>query len=33
MLKALCHNVSTLVHAIHEFGIEPKFWTPGEVQS
>jgi transposase len=32
MLKALCFNLSILVHAIHEFGIEPKFWTPREVQ-
>ncbi len=32
MLKALCFNLSVLVHAIHEFGIEPKFWTPREVQ-
>jgi len=33
MLKALCFNLSMLVHAIHKFGIEPKFWTPREVQS
>ncbi|MGH7294242.1 MAG: transposase, partial [Polyangiaceae bacterium] len=28
MLKCLCHNLSMLVHAIHEFGIDPKFWMP-----
>jgi transposase len=28
MLKALCFNLSMLVHAIHKFGIEPRFWTP-----
>ena len=26
MLKCLCHNLSCLVHGIHELGIEPKFW-------
>jgi transposase len=25
LCKALCHNLSTLVHAIHELGIEPSF--------
>jgi transposase len=25
--KCLCFNLSRLVHAIHELGIEPKFWT------
>lgn len=33
MLKALCFNLSILVHAIHEFGIEPKFWQPRKVPS
>jgi len=34
LLKCLCHNLSVLVHSIHELGIEPKFWLPGgEVQS
>ena len=28
MLKCLCHNLSCVVHAIHELGIEPKFWLP-----
>jgi transposase len=28
LLKCLCNNVSMLVHAIHELGIEPKFWMP-----
>ena len=27
LLKCLCHNLSVLVHAIHEFGIEPSFWS------
>jgi transposase len=27
LLKCLCHNLSVLVHAIHELGIEPAFWT------
>jgi transposase len=27
LLKCLCHNLSMLVHAIHELGIEPRFWT------
>jgi transposase len=26
LLKCLCHNLSVLVHAIHELNIEPKFW-------
>jgi transposase len=26
LLKTLCHNLSVLVHAIHELRIEPKFW-------
>lgn len=26
MLKCLCHNLSVLVHSIHELGVEPKFW-------
>lgn len=28
LLKLLCSNLSMLVHAIHELGIEPKFWLP-----
>lgn len=28
LLKCLCHNLTMLVHAIHEMGIEPKFWMP-----
>ncbi|MBK7581130.1 MAG: transposase [Myxococcales bacterium] len=28
LLKCLCHNLSTLVHSIHELGIEPRFWLP-----
>lgn len=28
LLKCLCHNLSMLVHAIHEFGVEPEFWMP-----
>ncbi len=28
LLKCLCHNLSMLVHAIHELGIDPKFWLP-----
>ncbi|HEY3817056.1 MAG TPA: transposase [Polyangiaceae bacterium] len=27
LIKALCFNLSMLVHAIHELGIDPKFWT------
>lgn len=27
LLKCLCHNLSVLVHAIHELGIEPAFWS------
>jgi D12 class N6 adenine-specific DNA methyltransferase/DDE family transposase len=26
LLKCLCHNLSVLVHSIHELGVEPKFW-------
>jgi transposase len=33
LLKVLCHNLSMLVHAIHELGIEPKFWMPTELAS
>jgi transposase len=33
LLKCLCHNLSMLVHSIHELGVEPKFWLPREVQS
>jgi transposase len=28
LLKCLCHNLATLVHSIHELGIDPKFWMP-----
>jgi transposase len=28
LLKCLCHNLSMLVHAIHELGVEPQFWMP-----
>jgi transposase len=32
LLKCLCHNLSVLVHSIHEFGIDPRFWQKlGEV--
>ena len=27
LLKCLCHNLSALVHAIHELKIDPAFWT------
>jgi transposase len=27
-LKCLVANVTTLVHSIHELGVEPKFWLP-----
>jgi transposase len=33
LLKCLCFNLSMLVHAIHELGIEPRFWMPKEVQA
>ena len=33
LLKCLCHNLSMLVHSIHELGVEPKFWLPREVQA
>lgn len=26
ILKCLCHNITCLVHAIHELRIDPKFW-------
>ena len=26
LLKVLCHNIVVLIQAIHELGIEPKFW-------
>jgi transposase len=26
LLKALCHNLACVVQAIHELGIQPKFW-------
>lgn len=28
LLKCLCFNLSMLVHAIHELGVEPTFWMP-----
>ena len=30
LAKVLCHNLSVLVHEMHELGIEPRFggWTP-----
>ncbi len=31
LLKCLCHNLSVLVHAIHELGLAPTFWTRMEV--
>jgi transposase len=31
LLKCLCHNLSVLVHAIHELGLAPSFWTRMEV--
>lgn len=31
LLKCLCYNLSVVVHSIHEFGIEPKFWDHREV--
>ena len=27
LCKILCHNLSCLVHAIHELGLEPTFWA------
>lgn len=33
MLKCVCHNLSMLVHSIHEFNIEPQFWLPRAVAS
>lgn len=30
LCKVLCQNLSTLGHAIHEFGIEPSFWSRKE---
>lgn len=29
LLKVICHNLSVLVRAIHEMGIEPLFWKKG----
>lgn len=28
LLKCLCHNLSMLVHSIHELGVDPHFWQP-----
>ena len=33
LLKCLCHNLSMLVHSIHELGVEPKFWLPQGVKA
>lgn len=33
LLKCICHNLSVLVHSIHELGIEPKFWQPRPVNT
>lgn len=33
LLKCICHNLSMLVHSIHELGVEPRFWLPREVQA
>jgi transposase len=33
LLKCLCHNLSMLVHSIHELGSEPKFWMPQDAGS
>jgi hypothetical protein len=27
LFKCLCHNLACVVHAIHEVGIEPTFWS------
>jgi transposase len=31
LLKCVCHNISRLVHAIHELNVDPKFWAPRDV--
>lgn len=31
LLKCLCHNLSMLVHSIHELGIDPRFWGGAQV--
>jgi transposase len=33
LLKCVCFNLSMVVHAIHDLGIDPKFWLPREVMS
>lgn len=33
LLKCLAHNLSCLVHAIHELGIEPAFWPQKQSES
>jgi transposase len=33
LLKVLCFNLTTLVHSIHELGVEPRFWMPQGAQS
>lgn len=30
LVKVLCHNLTCLVHEIHELEIEPEFWMPKE---
>jgi hypothetical protein len=32
LLKCLCHNLSMLVHAIHELWIAPSFWSRMEAR-
>src|SRR5690606_31795842 len=32
LLKCLCHNLGVLVHAIHDMGLEPTFWTRMEAE-
>lgn len=33
LCKCLCFNLSMVVHAIHELGIDPQFWTPQPVNA
>ena len=33
LLKCLCHNLSMVTMAIHELGVEPKFWMPRAVDA
>ena len=32
-LKCICHNLSMVTMAIHELGVEPRFWTPQQVSA